>query len=197
MANVFAGGTVVAGAESVQLPGIRISIRYWAHAIHIVEEFAEQASPGLRLGELVVRDQTEAAHIALRVQHQCVVTGAIVGREDVGSRIRKSAIAMVPLLMRIVGANQPVFIKRVLDSSRDMDGVRRLIVGIDEGRGRGGISVQRPKCSGPPVLREIVVIEAKAGANHGLLTVARRVGDSESRRNLLAVIMRNRLRISQ
>src|SRR5208282_5379956 len=44
--------------------------------------------------------------------------------------------------------------------------------------------------SGPSVLRQIVVVNAKAGANHGLLAVARRVSNPQPRRDLLAVILR-------
>ena len=53
--------------------------------------------------------------------------------------------------------------------------------------------IHRLKRSGPSVLRQIVVVHAEAGANHGLLAVARRVGNPEARRELLVVIMRNRL----
>jgi hypothetical protein len=79
-------GPVVAGSESVELSGLRSALQF-ADAVHIVKEFAEQASPGLRLGELVVRSQVEAARVGLHMQHQRVVAGAVVGFEhvDVGN----------------------------------------------------------------------------------------------------------------
>jgi hypothetical protein len=46
MANVFARGAVVARSESSQLPGFGQRL---TDAIHIVKEFAEQATPGLAL----------------------------------------------------------------------------------------------------------------------------------------------------
>src|ERR1700733_5244953 len=86
MAHVFAGRTVVARAESIELSGARISVRYLAHAINVVEEFAKQASPGLRLRELVICHQTETVHIGLRVQHQRVIAGAVVRLEHIDIR---------------------------------------------------------------------------------------------------------------
>src|SRR5208282_5286315 len=74
MTNIFARRTIVAGSKSIQ----RIT-----HAIHIVKEFAQQAPPGLRLGERIVRHQIEAAHVALKMQHQRVVTGTVVGLEHI------------------------------------------------------------------------------------------------------------------
>ena len=196
MANIFAGGAVVAGSESIELPFVRSALR-GADAVHIVEEFAEHATPGLSLGERVVGDQIEAAHVALQVQHQPVETGAVVGCENGGSGIRKRAIAVVSLLMDIVGASCPAFVESVLHTVGDVDGVRRFVFGIDERWRRGGIRVHRFQRGGPPVLREVVVVQAEAGANHRLLPAARRVGDSEARRNLLAVVMRNCFGVSQ
>ena len=79
--DVLAGGAVVAGAEGIE----RI-----ADAVDIVEEFSEHAAPGLRLRQRIVRDQVEAVgDVALQVEHQRVVAGAIVGFEnvDVGNEI--------------------------------------------------------------------------------------------------------------
>ena len=50
--NIFAGRAVVARPEGVQ----RI-----ANSIHVIKQFAQHASPGLRFGKRVVRDQVEAA----------------------------------------------------------------------------------------------------------------------------------------
>ena len=46
------------------------------------------------------------------------------------------------------------------------------------------------KCSRPSVLREIVVVDAEAGANYGLPAGAGRVSDPEARRDLLAIVTR-------
>ena len=60
MADVFAGGAVVAGAEGVELPALGTGVQ-GADAVDVVEEFAEEAAPGLGFGEAVVGDQGEEA----------------------------------------------------------------------------------------------------------------------------------------
>ena len=85
MTNVFAGGAVIAGAEGIELTSIRSALQC-ADAVDIVEEFAEQASPGLSLGELLVCDEIEATHVALDMECKGVVTGTIVGLEYIHIR---------------------------------------------------------------------------------------------------------------
>ena len=167
MTNVLARRPVIARAECIQLPGLRSALQF-ADTVHIVKEFAEQASPRLRLGERVVRDQVEAARVALQMQHQRVVAGAVVGLEHGGRGKRKRAITVVSLLMGVVGAHQPVLVEGVLGTAGDVDGVGRLVVGIDERRRRCGIRVHRFKRSSPAVLSQIVVEHAKSGAKHGV-----------------------------
>jgi hypothetical protein len=125
---------------------------------------------------------------------------------------------MIPLLMRIVGANQPVFVEGVLRSARNVNGVGRLVVGTDEIAGTPGAALQATraservragaagegtgaggcvcvidslKCSRPSILSEIVVEHAESRPKHGLLAAAGRIGDSQARRDLLAVIVRH------
>ena len=139
MANVFARGSIVARSERIQ----RI-----ANAVHVVEKFAEQAAPGLRLGERVVRGQTEATrNIALQMQHERVVAGAVVGVKNVhaghdgllvdrvgggnqrsekivAAAITVSTVAMIALLVRVVSADRPVFIEGMLNAPGNVDGVK-------------------------------------------------------------------------
>ena len=57
LANIFAGGAIVAGGECIE----RVT-----DAVHIIEELAENAAPGLGLGEGVIGHHGQAAaHIAL------------------------------------------------------------------------------------------------------------------------------------
>src|ERR1700687_2264368 len=231
VANIFAGRAVVAGAEGIQ----RI-----ANAVHVVEKFAEEASPGLLLCERVARGYAVAAgDIGLHAKHKGVVTGAVVRVKDVDARddaflvghvregnqrsekigaaaIAVPAVTMIALLVRVVCADRQVFIEGVLNAARNVDGVRRLVARADEVTDASGSAneaavadervvvlcageaarscgcvraIDRLKCSGPSALRQIVVEHAEAGANHRLLATTGRVDDSESRRDLLAVIV--------
>ena len=192
----------------------------------------------------VVRDQTEAAHIALQMQHQRVVTGAVVGLEhvDVGHNawsdrwhspesagnerseqicaagVGEGAVAVIALLVDVIGADQPVLVESVLHAARDVNGVGRLVIGADEIAGSACAASQaaRPaericagtsskaagsrgevrvvdalKCRRPSVLREIVIVDAKPGANYGFLAAAGRVSDAETRRDLFVIIVRH------
>ncbi len=167
MADVFAGGAVVAGTEGIELSGLRAALQR-ADAVDVVEEFAEQAAPGLRFRELIVRDQAEEAHIALQVEHEGVVAGAIVGLkhvdvghdvgliggvvgvrrgnergEEIGAAgVGEGAIAVVALLVDVVGAGQPVLIEGVLGAAGDVNGVGRLVGGTDEVAGGAGAALQ-------------------------------------------------------
>jgi len=128
MAHIFAGRTVIPRSECIKLPGLRSALQS-ANSIHVVEELAEQATPGLRFRELIIRDQADAPSVALQMQDKGVVTGAVVGLEDIHirhniglvsvitwirrgnqwseeirvARIREGTITMIPLFMRVVG----------------------------------------------------------------------------------------------
>src|SRR6266478_1472200 len=187
VANIFAGRAVVAGAKSIQ----RI-----ANAIHIVEEFAKDAAPGFRPRERVVRGQAETAgDIALYPQHEGVVAGAVVGLEESEFIEAVASISVVTLFVRIVRTRSPVLIKGVLHAACGVDRVWRLVAWVDVGRRTtSGSSVDGLKRSRPSALRQIVVEHAEPGANHRLLAATGRVGDSEARRDLLTVVMRDRSR---
>src|SRR5260370_39225313 len=74
MADIFAGRTIVSRGEGVE----RI-----ADAIDVIEELADLAAPGFCAGERVIGDETQASRqIALKMQREGVVTGAIVGAEN-------------------------------------------------------------------------------------------------------------------
>src|SRR5208282_673096 len=140
-------------------------------------------------------------------------------REDVGSAaIAIGAVSVITLLVRVIGAHQPMFVEGVLHAARYVDGIRRLVVGAEKVAGaRGATSkaararervgagatgqaaraggcvrvVDALKCSGPSVLREIVIEHAETGAKHGLLAAAGGIRNTQARRNLLAIIARH------
>ena len=187
--NVFAGWTVVSRSEGV----IRV-----ANAVHIVEQFAEHAAPGLGLREGVVGGQIEAVRcVALQMKHQSVVAGAIVRAEHHGSRKRIPTIGVIAFLVRVVGAEHPIGVECVLNSAGRVEGVRSFVIWIDQSRGRIRSSVYRLKCGGPAVLSEIVVEQAETRAQHGFSAVAGGICNSQTRCELLAVIVRRAQRKSQ
>src|ERR1700691_864504 len=71
--DVFTGGSVIAGTESVQ----RI-----ADAVYIIEQLAQHAAPGVRARERVVEDQGQAPQVSLHVYRHAVVAGAIVAAKN-------------------------------------------------------------------------------------------------------------------
>src|SRR4029077_13833178 len=126
VANIFAGRSVVAGGERIE----RI-----ANAIHIIEEFAKDAAPGLRPRERVVRGQAETAgDIALYPQHQGVVAGTIVGLEQSEFIETVASIPVVTLFVRIVRTRSPVLVKGMLHATCGVDRVWSLVAWVDVGR---------------------------------------------------------------
>ena len=119
------------------------------HAIHIVKQLAQQATPRLRLRERIVRHQIEAVHVALQMQHQSVVAGTVIGFEniDVGHHrpliaricrigrgnkraeqisaagIGEGAVAVISLLVHVIGARKPMFVERVLHAAGSVNGI--------------------------------------------------------------------------
>src|SRR5271169_1553093 len=111
-----------------------------------------------------------------------------------------------------------MFVEGVLHAARNVDGIRRLVVGAEKvAAARGATSkaaraservsagatgqAARPggcvrvvdalKCSGPSVLRQVVIEHAKTGAKHGLLAAAGGIRNSQARRDLLSIIVRH------
>src|SRR5208282_2136341 len=110
-----------------------------------------------------------------------------------------------------------MFVEGVLHAARYVDGIRRLVVGAEKVAGaRGAASkaararervsaraagqaarscgcvrvVDALKCSGPSVLRQVVIEHPETGAKYGLLAAAGGIRNSQARRDLLAVILR-------
>ena len=78
MPHILTGRTVVAGAERVE---------WIADAVHIVEEFAEDATPRLRFGVSVIGDQAKACiQVSLQMHQKPVVTGSVVRVEHIDVR---------------------------------------------------------------------------------------------------------------
>src|SRR6202790_2032501 len=99
--------------------------------------------------------------------------------------------------MGIVGAHDPVLADGMLHAAGYMNGIGRFIVGIDERRWRNAVRIHSLQCRCPTALREIVIKQAKPGANHGFLAVSRRGCNPNTGGDLFAVVMRHRLRVSQ
>src|SRR5579862_7758875 len=93
----------------------------------------------------------------------------------------------------------------MLDSARGVNGIRRLVVRIDQraiasARNAAGIagshawtgkrSVEGLKCGDPSILRKIVEEQTESRAHNGAARLPERIGDAEPWRELLAVIVR-------
>ena len=188
VANVFARRSVVARGESVQ----RI-----ADSIHIIKQFAQHASPGLRLREGIVRDQVKPVRdVALQVKHEGVVAGAVVRPEHRG-RKRVRAIGMISFFVGVVRARGPICVERVLHTGSRVQGIRCLVIGIDQRGRRVWPSIHRLKRGSPAILREVVIEEPEARPDHCPTAVARRIGKSHARPELLAVVLGRLLRKSK
>ena len=145
MGDIFAGRSVIAGTESMQ----RIT-----HAVHIIEQLAQHAAPGLSARQRVVGNQGEAARVRLQADGQPVVARAIVGakygeirdigllRGNVACKERRekrvsglilvARVAVNACLMRPIGAQHPVGIESVLRARGGMQSVGRLVSRIDQ-----------------------------------------------------------------
>src|SRR6266478_7116680 len=108
MADVFAGGTIVARGEGVE--GI-------TDAIHIIEEFTDLASPRFCAGERVVGDEIQSMRdVALKMHGKGFVTGAIVGAKygDIWKII--TAVAVHASFKSVIGAQNPIFVDNTVDT---------------------------------------------------------------------------------
>src|SRR5258706_4620590 len=130
-----------------------------------------------------------------------------------GAREGIPAITVVSLFVDKVGADGPVSIERVLNAAGDVNCVRRLIVPINQvphpavGVPGNATSVLCPvgilhgiharsrrrvyalKSSRPSALGEVVVKDAKAGADHSGAAVSGRIGNTNTRVELVAVVV--------
>src|SRR3984885_1892535 len=206
VAHVFTGRTVIALGKRIE----RI-----ADAVYVIEQLAQDAAPGLRFRERVIRDQIEAARdVALQVNREAIVAGAIVAFKErdvwrVGGKIHAgseivAAIAVIALLVGVIGAHQPLSIERMLEARGGVNGVGRAVAAINQrtsgtGGQAAGISrhdarasrrVYSLECSDPAILREVVVIEAEAGAEDRGSRLPGRISDAEARRESVAIILR-------
>ena len=144
------------------------------------------------------------------------VRGGNERSEQVGAAaIGEAAVSVIALLVNVVGAHQPMFVESVLHAAGRMNGVGRLVRRADQITGGSAAASQAARAgerisawasskaarsggevrvvdalerSRPSVLRQIVVVDAEAGANYGLPAVAGRVSDAKARRDLLAVV---------
>src|SRR5882762_1753752 len=212
MTNVFTGGAVIAGAESVERIG---------NAVDVIEEFADDRAPSGGVRENVVGGEFETLReTVLQLHRETVVAGAIVGTEERniwrGSWQRKTgdefvaAILVDTLLVFIGCGDSPILREIMFESGAGLQRVRRVVIGIDEraltavcaagqARGIGGIVgdagrdglIDGGERVHPAVLREVVVIEADSSAEHRMLRSARGIGEAETWSNGFAVVVRN------
>src|SRR5581483_8861720 len=108
---------------------------------------------------------------------------------------------MIPLLMGIVGAQGPTRVKRVLDSRRSMNRIRRFVVRIDQCSRLSGTQatpasralIHSLKGRSPSTLRQVVIEQSEAGPPDSFAAVSRRIRQPQARPDLLAVITRHAL----
>src|SRR5437764_4434472 len=123
------------------------------------------------------------------MQHQRVVARAVVAAEDCG-RKRIRPVRMSALFMGVVRTDSPVGTERVLHPGGRMQCVRGLVIRIDQRCRRIWSSIHGLKRRGPSVLRQIVVKQPESRADYSAPAVARRICNTESCTELLAIIMR-------
>ncbi len=131
-------------------------------------------------------------------------------RQGVARGVVVATIAVNSLLVDVIGAHDPVLVPLILDAAGDMQGIRRVVIGIDHCSGaavsctrqaagiaglgaglKGRRSVHGLESRRPTVLRQIVVVHADAGANHQVFDPVGSVGDAQARRESFAVVVRN------
>src|SRR5207245_1650338 len=123
MAHVFSRRTIVARCEGVE----RIT-----NSVHVVEKLTDLATPCLRARESVVRHQIQAVrNIALKMQRQGVVTGAIVGAKNRNVGKIVSAIAVHSRLESVVRAKDPIGAEGVLSARGSVQRVGRVVIRIN------------------------------------------------------------------
>src|SRR5882762_2891960 len=118
MTNVFTGRAVITGAESVERIG---------NAVDVIEEFADDRSPGGGVRENVVGGQFETLReTMLQLHRKTVVAGAIVGAEERniwrGSWQRKTgdefvAAVLMNALLVFVGCGDPPILREIMFES--------------------------------------------------------------------------------
>ena len=129
------------------------------------------------------------------MQHKSAITGTVVRTKNFQSiGVGIGGVAVATLLECVIGAECPVGIKSVLDSDGGVHRIRRVIVRIDQ-RARCATSynigvVDGLQCIDPPVLCEIVIVQAEPAADHGVAGVSECVGQADTRREGLAEIVR-------
>src|SRR6266581_4532507 len=163
MANVFAGGAVVAGAKRI------VDVR---NAVNVIEELADGGAPGGGMSENVVGGELETLREAmLHLESKAIEDGAIIGTEQGKGGKLVAAVLVNALLMLIGDAEAPIAAERVFVGGAGRERIGRVIPGVDQGGGAGAVLdievVDGGEGVDPAVLREIVVVQAEAGAKNG------------------------------
>src|SRR6266571_912874 len=163
MANVFAGRAVVARAKRI------VDVR---NAVDVIEELADGGAPGGGMSENVVGGEFETLREAvLHLEGEAIEDGAIVGTEQGKGGKLVTAVLVNALLMLVGEAEAPIIAERVFVGGTGRERVGRVVPGINQGGGAGTVLevevVDGGEGVNPAVLREVVVVEAEAGAKNG------------------------------
>jgi hypothetical protein len=118
---------------------------------------------------------------------------------------------VIPLLVGVVGADEPFFVEGVLESRRCVDSVGSPVAGVDNGTGshaptvgragrilridaRAGQGIHGLQRFDPAILGEVVVVQTKSGAEHRFRALPGSVGDADSWGESFVIIVRSALR---
>src|SRR5260370_8047892 len=106
-----------------------------AHAVDIIEQLADLASPRFRGGERVIRDEIQTpGDVGLQVDRQRLVTGTVVGAKNGNVWKIITPVSVHSGLERIIRAQNPVGIERVLNATGGVQCIRRVVIRVDQRR---------------------------------------------------------------
>src|SRR6267378_3051585 len=124
--NILSGGAIVAWSKSIK----RI-----ADAVDVIEQFADEASPGFCAGKCVVRDEIQASRdVSLQMYCKRFVAGTVV-RTEYGNTalIIVPPIAVHARLKRPIRAQDPIRVEAMFNPCSRMQRIRRVVIRINQG----------------------------------------------------------------
>src|SRR5258708_4175195 len=216
MTNVFTGGAVITESEGVERIGNAVDVIEQfadnrAPGRCVRENVVGSEFETIRETMLQLRRKTVVAGTIVGAEERNIWRGG--WQRKTGDEF-VAAILMDTLLVFVGEAEAPVLSPAVgevvFEGGAGLQRVRRAVIGIDEraltavcaagqARGIGGIVgnaggdglIDGGEGVDPAVLRKVVVVEADAGTENGVLRNAGSVGETEARGDGFAVIVRN------
>src|SRR5258708_2715196 len=216
MTNVFTGGAVITESEGVERIGNAVDVIEQfadnrAPGRCVRENVVGSEFETIRETMLQLRRKTVVAGTIVGAEERNIWRGG--WQRKTGDEF-VAAILMDTLLVFVGEAEAPVLSPAVgevvFEGGAGLERVRGAVIGIDEcalaavcaageARGIGGIVegaggdglIDGGECVDPAVLREVVVIEADAGAENGVLRNAGSISEAETRGDSFAVVVRN------